>query len=106
GTTVTGVRNAVLVVVELGAAVGVFEAVLILGLARALIELVGNRVEVVVVVGTAVAVFVTVFVLGLGRALIGGAFDAVAVAVLAFGHVQHAQERANLGHADALNDAG
>src|SRR4029079_16287929 len=88
---VAGVGDAVLVVVGLRASVVVFEACLIFGRARALVVLVRNGVQIVVAIGAAVAVLVAVLVFRLGGALIGGALDAVAVAFLALGHVQHAE---------------
>ena len=67
---VVRVGDAVAVVVRIGAAVVVLEAVEVLGLVRALILVVGDAVGVVVEVGAAVVVEVAVDVLGLEDALV------------------------------------
>ena len=75
------VEHAVAVVVRIRAAVVVLEAVLVLGLVRALVGRVGDAVAVVVGIGAAVVVLEAVLVLGLDRALVGRVGDAVAVVV-------------------------
>ena len=82
---VVDVEDAVAVVVRVGAAVLVLEAVEVLGLVRALVHVVGDAVAVVVGVGAAVLVLEAVLVLGLGRALVVDVGDAVLVAVAASG---------------------
>src|SRR5439155_142124 len=79
------VGAAVAVVVDLGAAVVVLEAVLVLGLVGAFVELVGDAVLIVVEIGAAVLVVEAVAILGLRRAQIAGVGDAVAVGVEAAG---------------------
>src|SRR5262249_58282586 len=69
-------------VVGLGAAVLVLDAVLVLGLVRALVLGIGDAVVVVVGVGAAVLVLEAVLVLGLVRALVGGAADPVVVGIV------------------------
>src|ERR1051325_4642126 len=85
GALVLRVGDAVLVVVGIRAAIGVLEAVAILGFVGTLVELVGDAVAVVVVVGAAVGVLEAVAVLGDARALIDVVGDAVAVHVAGAG---------------------
>src|SRR5260370_42565529 len=59
------VRNAVVIVVRIGATVLVLEAVLVFGLVRALVQLVGNAVVVVVPVGASVLASKSLSILGL-----------------------------------------
>src|SRR5262249_15662330 len=69
------------VVVRIGTAVFVFEAVLVLGLVGALIGSVGDAVVVVVALGAAIVVLEAVFVLGLVRTFVIDVGGAVAVIV-------------------------
>src|SRR5262249_51386235 len=75
------VEDAVLVVVGIRTAVGVLEAVLVLGLVRALVDRIGDPVAVVVRIRAAVGVFEAILVLGLVRALVDIVGDPVAVGV-------------------------
>src|SRR6185369_8768132 len=69
------------VVVGVGAAVGVLEAVLVFRFVGALVERVGDAVVIVVWVGAAVGVLEAILVLGLARAAIEPIDDAVAIGV-------------------------
>ena len=101
------IRDAVLVVVEVGAAVVVLEAVDVLGLVRALVVGVGAAIAVVVVVGAAVFVLEAVLVLGDERALVAAVRDAVAVGVADVGRVADARGRtARSGEPMPLIEAG
>src|SRR5665213_655196 len=75
------VEHAVLVVVRIGATVGVLEPVLVLRLVRALVGLVGDAVGVVVGIRAAVGVLEPVLVLRLVGALVGHVRDAVFVVI-------------------------
>src|SRR5262249_38431211 len=81
----------------LGAAVLVLDAVLVLGLVGALVELVGDAVLVVVRIRAAVLVLEAVAVLGLVGALVDVVLDAVAVAVADVGLEDDADEGAEVG---------
>jgi hypothetical protein len=82
---VVGVGDAVLVVVQIGAAVLVLEPVLVLGLHRALVGLVEEPVVVIVGIGAAVLVLEAVLVLGIVGAGVDLVGDAVAVAISGLG---------------------
>ena len=82
---VLGVEDAVLVVVRVGAAVGVLEAVLVLGLVGAPVVGVEDAVLVVVGLGAAVAVLEVVLVLGVVGAGVVSAQDPVLVRVQVHG---------------------
>src|SRR5665213_320706 len=75
------VEHAVLVVVRIGATVGVLEPVLVLRLVRALVGLVGDAVGVVIGIRAAVGVFEPVLVLWLVRAFVDVVEDAVVITV-------------------------
>ena len=81
GALVVGVEHAVAVVVRVGAAVVVLEAVEVLGLVRAVVAGVDDAVAVVVRIGAAVLVLEAVAILGLVGAAVLGVGDAVAVVV-------------------------
>src|SRR5450631_709427 len=81
GALVSGVEHAVLVVVRIGAAIGVLEPVLVLRLHRTLVDVVQDAVGVVVRIGAAVGVLEPVLVLRLHRTLVGLVGDAVLVVV-------------------------
>src|SRR5262249_4098102 len=83
GALVVLVEQLVAVVVGIGAAVRVLEAVLVLRIVGALVDVVGYAVAVVVRIGAAVRVLEPVLVLGLGRAGVLVVGDAVPVGVLA-----------------------
>src|SRR5262249_24349750 len=85
GALVLRVGDAVLVVVGIRTAVGVLEAVAVLGLVGALVELVGDAIAVIVIVGAAVRVLGAVAVPGGPRAVMEVVGDAVAVHVAGAG---------------------
>src|SRR5262249_49934269 len=73
---VVPVGDPVVIVIGIGAAVGVFEAVLVLGIVRALVLFVGDAVVIVVGIGATVGVFEAVAILRLVGAFIVGVEDA------------------------------
>jgi hypothetical protein len=79
-TLVIDVEDAILIVVGVGAAVRILEAVFVLGIVRAEVIDVEDAVLIVVYVGTAVLVLETVEVLGIVGALVLVVEDAVAIA--------------------------
>jgi hypothetical protein len=81
-TLIVHVEHGVLVVVRIGAAVGVFEPVGIFGLVGAFVDGVEDSVEIVVRLGATVVVEVAVLVLRLEHAHVARIEDAVAVGVL------------------------
>ena len=100
--SVVDVGDAVVVVVGIGAAVGVLEVVDVLGLVRALVARVGDAVVVVVGVGAAVGVLEAVAVLGLVRALVVDVVDAVVVAIAEVRVERRHHEAAEVRRADAV----
>ena len=99
------IQDLVAVVVLVGAAVVVLEAVLVLGLVRALVPAVRDQVAVIVRLGATVVVLEAVLVLGLGGALVLVVHDPVAVRVLVIWRPAQARQEPELGAADGLDQA-
>jgi hypothetical protein len=104
-TLVDGLRalgHAVAVVVAVGAAVVVGEAVFVLGLVGALVHPVGDAVAVVVGIGAAVGVLGAVAILGVEGAVVDLVVDAVGVVVVLGATVGVLEAVLVLGHPRAI----
>src|SRR5437868_2956054 len=105
-TFVADVGDVVVVVVRIGAAVVVLEAVEVFRLVGALVVVVGDVVVVVVGIGVAVVVLEAVFVFRLIGALVVDVGDVVVIVVAVVGREGDAEDEAHQRRADVLDDAG